>query len=338
MSRSYVFARIGATVLMALAATLIVFLVAHFVPVDPIQSQLGDLASSKPEIVARYRAHWGLDKPLWQQYLVFLGKLSHGDLGESIATRRPVLDDIKQYAPATFELGTLATVLALAVGIPLGVMAAVRRDSWIDHLARGISLVGVSAPTFWLAFIALALFYGGLEIAPSPGRLDAGAQPPSYVTGLYLVDSLLAGDLGTFHSTLAHLILPAIVLAATTTGVITRTTRASMLDTLDQDYIRTARAKGLREWGVLARHALRNALIPVFTLGGVAYAQLLSGAVMTETIFAFPGMGRYAFQSAVILDFPAITGITLIVGLIYLLVNLGVDLSYAAIDPRVVRR
>jgi peptide/nickel transport system permease protein len=155
---------------------------------------------------------------------------------------------------------------------------------------------------------------------------------------LYLVDSLWAGDLTTLQSALAHLLLPAIVLAATTTGVITRTTRASMLDTLDQDYIRTARAKGLREWGVLARHALRNALIPVFTLGGVAYAQLLSGAVMTETIFAFPGMGRYAFQSAVVLDFPAITGITLIVGLIYLIVNLGVDLSYAAIDPRVVRR
>jgi peptide/nickel transport system permease protein len=338
MSRRYVVARIGATLLMALAATLIVFLIAHFVPADPIQSQLGDLASSKPEIVARYRAHWGLDKPLWRQYLIFLEKLSYGDLGESIATRRPVLDDIKQYAPATFELGTLATCLALAVGIPLGVLAAIKRDSWLDHLARGVSLIGVSAPTFWLAFIALALFYGGLEIAPSPGRLDAGAQPPPHATGLYLVDSLWAGDLITFRSTLAHLILPAVVLAATTTGVITRTTRASMLDTLDQDYIRTARAKGMREWGVLAHHALRNALIPIFTLGGVAYAQLLSGAVMTETIFAFPGMGRYAFQSAVVLDFPAITGITLIVGLIYLIVNLGVDLSYAAIDPRVVRR
>ncbi len=338
MSRRYVVARIGATVLMALAATLIVFLVAHFIPADPIQSQLGDLASSKPEIVARYRAHWGLDKPLWQQYLIFLEKLIHGDLGESIATRRPVLDDIKQYAPATFELATFATFLALAVGIPFGVLAAIKRDSWVDHVARGVSLIGVSAPTFWLAFIALALFYGGLEIAPSPGRLDAGAQPPPYATGLYLVDSLWAGDLTTLQSALAHLLLPAIVLAATTTGVITRTTRASMLDTLDQDYIRTARAKGLREWGVLARHALRNALIPVFTLGGVAYAQLLSGAVMTETIFAFPGMGRYAFQSAVVLDFPAITGITLIVGLIYLIVNLGVDLSYAAIDPRVVRR
>jgi peptide/nickel transport system permease protein len=323
---------------MALAATLIVFLVAHFVPADPVQSQLGDLASSKPEIVARYRAHWGLDKPLWRQYLIFLEKLSYGDLGESIATRRPVLDDIKQYAPATFELGTLATCLALAVGIPLGVLAAIKRDSWLDHLARGVSLIGVSAPTFWLAFIALALFYGGLEIAPSPGRLDAGAQPPPHATGLYLVDSLWAGDLITFRSALAHLILPAVVLAATTTGVITRTTRASMLDTLDQDYIRTARAKGMQEWGVLAHHALRNALIPIFTLGGVAYAQLLSGAVMTETIFAFPGMGRYAFQSAVVLDFPAITGITLIVGLIYLIVNLGVDLSYAAIDPRVVRR
>ena len=338
MSRKYVVARIGVTLLMALAATLVVFLVAHFVPVDPIQAQLGDLASSKPEIVARYRAHWGLDKPLWEQYLVFLQKLCRGDLGQSIATRRPVLDDIKQYAPASFELGTLAIVLAVVIGIPLGVLAAIKRDSWLDHLARGVSLVGVSAPTFWLAFIALALFYGGLEIAPSPGRLDAGASPPPPLTGLYLLDSLAAGDLRTFASAFAHLLLPSLVLAATTTGVITRTTRASMLDTLDQDYIRTARAKGVREWGVLLRHALRNALIPIFTLGGVAYAQLLSGAVMTESIFAFPGMGRYAFQSAVVLDFPAISGITLIVGLTYLIVNLVVDLSYAAIDPRVVRR
>ena len=338
MSRTYVVARIGVTAVMALAATLVVFLVAHFVPVDPIQTQLGDLASSKPEIVARYRAHWGLDKPLWEQYLIFLQKLSHGDLGESIATRRPVLEDIKQYAPASCELGTVAIILAFAVGIPLGVLGAVKRDSWLDHLARGISLVGVAAPTFWLAFIALALFYGGLEIAPSPGRLDAGALAPAPLTGLYLVDSLWSGDLHTFASAFAHLLLPSIVLAATTTGMITRTTRASMLETLGQDYIRTARAKGLREWGVLMRHALRNALIPIFTLGGVAYAQLLSGAVMTETIFAFPGMGRYAFQSAVILDFPAISGITLVVGLTYLLVNLAVDLTYGVIDPRVVRR
>jgi peptide/nickel transport system permease protein len=338
MSRAYVLARIAVTGVMALAATLVVFLVAHFVPVDPVQTQLGDLASSKPEIVARYRAHWGLDKPLWEQYLIFLQKLSRGDLGQSIATRRPVLEDIKQYAPASMELATLAIVLAFSVGIPLGVLAAIKRDSWLDHLARAVSLVGVSAPTFWLAFIALALFYGGLEIAPSPGRLDAGATPPPHVTGLYLVDSLLAGDLHTLASAFAHLLLPSIVLAATTTGVITRTTRVSMLDTLDQDYIRTARAKGVREQAVRFRHALRNALIPIFTLGGVAYAQLLSGAVMTETIFGFPGMGRYAFQSAVVLDFPAISGITLVVGLTYLLVNLAVDLSYAVIDPRVVRR
>lgn len=338
MSRNYVLARVGVTVVMALAATLVVFLVAHFIPVDPVQAQLGDLASSKPEIVARYRAHWGLDKPLWEQYLIFLQRLSRGDLGQSIATRRSVLDDLKQYAPATFELATLAILLAFSVGVPLGVLAAIKRDSWLDHLARGTSLVGVAAPTFWLAFIALALFYGGLEIAPSPGRLDAGAAPPPQVTGLYLIDSLAAGDLRTFGNALGHLLLPSIVLAATTTGVITRTTRASMLDTLGQDYIRTARAKGVRERAVILRHALRNALIPIFTLGGVAYAQLLSGAVMTETIFAFPGMGRYAFQSAVVLDFPAISGMTLVVGLTYLIVNLVVDLSYAAIDPRVVRR
>ncbi len=322
---------------MAVAATLVVFLLAHSVPADPVLAQLGDRAAANPQIVAKYRAHWGLDRPLWKQYGVFLSGLVRGDLGESIASRRPVLDDIAQYAPATFELATAAALIVFLVGVPFGVLAAVRRDSWIDHLARALSLVGVSAPTFWLAFIALAVFYGGLGIAPSPGRLGLADLPPPQVTGLYLVDSILAGDWATFHAAAAHLVLPALVLAASTLGLITRTTRASMLDVLGQDYVRVARAKGLKERRVIIHHAFRTALIPVVTLGGVAYAELLAGAVLTETIFSWPEIGRFTFDSAVALDFPALMGVTLFVAFVFLTVNLLVDLSYAVLDPKVIR-
>jgi peptide/nickel transport system permease protein len=334
----YLITRLLAAAVMALLATLVVFLIASQVPGDPILSRLGDLAASNPAIVAEYRAQWGLDLPLWEQYWIFLQKLAHGDLGVSIATQRPVLDDIAQYAPATLELATIAFVLAVVIGIPFGILAAVGRDSWVDHAARFVSLIGVSSPTFWLAFIMLAVFYGGLQIAPGPGRIDAIALPPPSVTGLYVVDSILAGDWATLRDVSAHLVLPAIVLAAATLGLITRTTRASMLETLGQDYVRVARAKGLKERAVVIGHALPNALIPVVTLGGLAYAQLLTGAVLTETIFSWPGLGRYTFRSAVALDFPAIMGITLIVAVVYLVINLLIDVSYALLDPRVLKR
>jgi len=201
-----------------------------------------------------------------------------------------------------------------------------------------VSLIGVSAPTFWLAFIMLAVFYGGLQVAPGPGRLDVTALPPPSWSGLLLVDSARAGQWDTFHDAAAHLVLPSIVLAASIVGLLTRTVRASMLEALAQDYVRVARAKGLRETAIVVRHALPNALVPVVTLGGIAYAILLTGAVMTETIFSWPGLGRYTFRSAIALDFPGIMGITLVVAVVYLVVNLLVDLSYALIDPRVVRR
>jgi peptide/nickel transport system permease protein len=307
------------------------------VPGDPVLAQLGDVAASNKEFLAEYRAKWGLDLPLWERYFIFIRGLMHGDLGISIATQRPVLDDIAAYAPATIELASAGFLLALVVGIPLGIVAAVRRDTWIDHTARLVSLIGVSSPTFWLAFIMLALFYGGLQIAPGPGRLDPIALPPPTVTGLFLVDSALAGDWQTFRDASAHLLLPAIVLAATTLGLITRTTRASMLESMQQDYVRMARAKGLKERVVVMSHVLPNALIPVVTLGGLAYANLLTGAVMTETVFTWPGLGLYTFRSAAALDFPAIMGITLVVAVTYLLINLLTDVSYAVLDPRVLR-
>lgn len=334
----YAASRLVQAVAMVLLATLAIFLIANSVPGDPVLLQLGDLGASNPIMVAAFRHKWGLDLPLWERYGIFLNGLLHGNLGNSIASRRPVLDDIVDYAPATIELGTIAFALALAVGLPLGVLAAVRRDSWIDHLARVLSLVGVSAPTFWLAFIMLAIFYGALDLAPGPGRLDAIAFPPPRVTGFLLIDTVLAGDWDTFHDAVAHLVLPSIVLASGTLGLITRTTRAAMLEALSQDYVRVAHAKGLREWMVVLGHALPNALLPVVTLGGLAYANLLSGAVLTETVFSWPGLGRYTFQSAVSLDFPAITGITTIVAVVFVLVNFMVDMSYALLDPRVVKK
>jgi len=333
----YVLSRLGLAIVMALLSTLVIFLIANTVPGDPVLSQLGDLAASNKEFVAEWRAKWGLDLPLWQRYLIFLRELAHGDLGISISSQRPVLQDIRDFAPATLELASIAFLLSLVIGIPLGILAAVRRDSWIDHTARLISLIGVSSPTFWLAFIMLAVFYGGLQIAPGPGRMDTIALPPHAVTGLYLIDSALAGDWEAFRDAGAHLILPSIVLAAATLGLITRTTRASMLESMQQDYVRVARAKGLRASRIVIGHVLPNALIPVVTLGGLAYANLLTGAVLTETIFSWPGLGRYTFRSAVTLDFPAIMGITLVVAIVYLLINLLIDISYALLDPRVVR-
>ena len=333
----YITSRLGTTVVMALLATLVIFLIANTVPGDPVLAQLGDVAASNKEFVAEWRARYGLDLPMWHRYWIFLTGLLQGDLGQTIASQRPVLDDIREYVPATLELATVSFLLSLAVGIPLGVMAAVKRDTWVDHLARVVSLIGVSSPTFWLAFIVLAIFYGGLEIAPGPGRLDPIALPPPSVTGLLLIDATIAGDWATLRDAAAHLVLPSIVLAAATLGLITRTTRASMLESIQQDYVRTARAKGLKGSRVVIGHVLRNALIPVMTLGGLAYANLLTGAVMTETIFSWPGLGRYTFRSAAALDFPAIMGITLVVAFVYLLINLLIDVSHALLDPRVAR-
>jgi peptide/nickel transport system permease protein len=330
--------RLVTAAVMVLLATVVIFLIANTVPGDPVLAQLGDLAASTPSVVAEFRHKWGLDLPIWDRYWIFLNGLLHGDFGVSLVSRRPVLQDIAEYAPATLELASVAFVLSLVVGLPLGVLAAVKRDSWIDNVARAVSLIGVSAPTFWLAFIMLAIFYGALDIAPGPGRLDPVSFPPDRVTGLLLIDTALAGDWDTFRDAAAHLVLPSIVLASATLGLITRTTRAAMLEALSQDYVRVARAKGLLRRVVVLGHAAPNAMLPVVTLGGLAYANLLSGAVLTETVFGWPGLGRYTYESAVALDFPAIMGITTIVAIVFVLVNLLVDMSYAMLDPRVIKR
>jgi peptide/nickel transport system permease protein len=322
-------------VVAALGVTLISFIVAHSVPTDPIVSNLGQIASQRPEIVKAFREKWGLDRPLHEQYFTFVRNLARGEFGTSINTRRAITKDLALFLPATVELATAAVVFALLLGLPLGILAAVRRDGPIDHLARMVSLIGVSIPIFWLATVSLVLFYATLHWTVGPGRLGPQIERPEYVTGLFTVDSLLEGDFESFKDAVSHLILPGLVLASSIMGLITRITRSSMLDVLSQDYTRTARAKGLRESVVVARHALRNALIPTVTILGLAYGGLLSGAVMTETIFAWPGLGRYAFQSVRTNDFPAIMGVTFVIGIVYVVVNLFVDLLYGWLDPRI---
>ena len=322
-------------VVAALGVTLISFIVAHSVPTDPIVSNLGQIASQRPEIVKAFREKWGLDRPLHEQYFTFVRNLARGEFGTSINTRRAITKDLALFLPATVELATAAVMFALLLGLPLGIFAAVRRDGPIDHLARSVSLIGVSIPIFWLATVSLVLFYATLHWTVGPGRLGPQVEPPEYVTGLFTVDSLLDGDFETFQDAVSHLILPSLVLASSITGLITRITRSSMLEVLSQDYTRTARAKGLRESLVVGRHGLRNALIPTVTVLGLAYGGLLSGAVMTETIFAWPGLGRYAFQSVRTNDFPAIMAVTFVIGIVYVVVNLIVDLLYGWLDPRI---
>lgn len=312
-----------------------VFFVSHFIPVDPVVANLGQKAMSNPQIVAAFEERYGLDKPLGEQFWMYLQRLSKGDLGISIRSRRPVIEDLKQYLPATLELTILAIAFSTVFGILFGMLGALYKDRWVDQIARFISLLGVSLPVFWLALIVLMIFYWKLGIAPGPGRLDSRMSTPDPITGLLVIDSLLRRDIPTLVNALKHLVLPSIVLGSQSLGMVTRVMRSSMLGVLHQDYVRTARGKGLRERAVILSHALPNALIPTVTVQGLAFGSLLSGAIMTETIFAWPGIGRYAFQSTITVDFPAIMGVTLFIAVSYVLVNLLVDMLYSVIDPRI---
>jgi peptide/nickel transport system permease protein len=330
----YILRRLVFMIPLLIGITLVAFVIGNAVPGDPVAANLGQRAMSDPTIVAAFKAEWGLDQPVPTQYLTYVRNLLSGNLGRSIRSRRPVLDDLKAYLPATFELATSATFIGVGVGLILGVLSAVMRNSPFDFIARFVSLIGISAPVFWLALIMLLLFYVQLRWLPGPGRLDATMNAPPIVTGFLTVDSLLAGRWDAFGNAVGHLVLPSIVLGSYSMGLITRITRASMLESLSQDYIRTARSKGLRERAVVVRHALTNALIPVLTVIGLSYGSLLSGAVLTETIFAWPGIGRYAYRASTTLDFPAIMGVSLLIALIFTLINLVVDVLYHVVDPR----
>jgi len=320
---------------MLIGITLFSFLLSHAVPADPVSANLGEQAAADPEVVAAFRKAWGLDRPLHEQYLIYVWNLARGDFGISISTKQAVALDLRQRFPATVEVAIVAMIISLVVGVPLGILSAVKRDSVVDQFARVLSLVGVSVPVFWLGLVALLVFYARLGWAPAPGRLSASLIPPTFATGFLLIDSLREGRIDAALDALQHLALPAIVLSSYTLGVITRITRGSLLETLGEDYVRTARAKGLPNLTVIVRHAARNALIPVVTIVGLSFGRLLSGAVVTESVFAWPGLGLYAFRSATSLDFPAIMGVGIVIATIYILVNLVVDIAYGLLDPRI---
>ena len=313
---------------------LVTFLIGRVMPIDPVIAIAGDHAP--PDVVAHIRLELGLDKPLFVQFLIYLRNLLNGDLGRSVMTTHPVTQDIAHFFPATFELATAAIIIAIVAGIPLGVAAAARQGTRFDHVVRVICMAGQSIPVFVLGLIFLLVFYAKLGIAPGTGQEDVayeGMVPAR--TGMLVVDALLAGDWDSFQDALAHLAMPALLLAYFSLAYITRMTRAFMLDALAGEFIVTARAKGLSAARILWRHAFGNISVRLVTVLALAYAGLLEGAVVTETVFSWPGLGNYLTVSLLNADMNAVLGATLVIGLIYLLLNLFADFAYKLLDPRV---
>jgi dipeptide transport system permease protein len=329
----FVLARLGVLIPTFLGVTIVAFSLIRLIPGDPIELLVGERGID-PERHAMLRAQFGYDKPLWQQYLTYLGDLAHGDLGRSVVTRQPVMEEFFTLFPATVELAVAGILLGTLIGLPAGVIAGVKRGSAFDHVLMGASLTGFSMPIFWWGLLLIILFSGILHWTPVSGRIDVlyYFEP---VTGFLLIDSLLSGQEGAFKSALRHLILPAVVLGTIPMAVIARQTRSAMLEVLNEDYVRTARAKGLPPWRVIGLHALRNALIPVVTVIGLQVSVAFGGAILTETIFSWPGVGKWLVDSIARRDYPSVQGGVLLIATIVMLVNLFVDLLYGVINPRI---
>ena len=313
--------------------TIVAFAFVRVLPGDPVLLMAGERGVS-PERHAELLAQFGFDRPLWQQYGEYVWNLLHGNFGQSLVTKKPVLTEFFALFPATVELATCAIILAILVGIPAGVIAAVKRGSWFDQGLMGISLVGYSMPIFWWALLLIILFSGIWQLTPVSGRISLLYFFPP-VTGFMLIDSLLSGQKGAFASAASHLILPTIVLATIPLAVIARQTRSAMLEVLGEDYVRTARAKGLPIRRVVGVHALRNAMIPVITTIGLQVGVLMAGAILTETIFSWPGIGKWMLDSISRRDYPVVQSGLLLIAFIIMVVNLVVDLLYGLINPRI---
>lgn len=313
----------------------IAFLLSHAVSTNPLASIVGERNLSNPDVVAAATERWGLDRSLPEQYVRYLGNLLQGDMGTSFRTKAPVGSDLAERLPATLELTVMALLFAIVIGTLLGVLAARMRGRVVDGFVRVLALLGSSLPVFWVGLIFLFIFYASLGIAPGPGRLSARVIPPPEATGFYTVDALLAGDWPLFVDAFQHLLMPALIMSLALLGTVIRIVRSQMLEEQGSDYARTARAKGMTTGQVLNRHVLRNAITPVITIVGVSVGLLIMGAVLIETIFSWNGIGTYAVESSRALDFPAITGVCLVGGLIFLIANLVTDIAYAVVDPRV---
>ncbi|HEU0101884.1 MAG TPA: ABC transporter permease [Mycobacteriales bacterium] len=331
----FVLRRLAAIPLLLLGIVTIAFAISRFLPADPLVSIVGERQLGNPEVVAAAKQRWGLDQSLPQQYLTYVWNVLHGDFGTSFQTRTSVTSDIGHRLPATIELAGTALVIGAVGGILLGVVAASHRNKLPDHAARLFALVGSSLPVFWIGLVLLFVLYARLGIVPGPGRLPPRLSPPPDVTGFYTLDALVAGNLQLFWQALHRLLLPGFVLGWGLMGIVSRLVRAAMLDELGADYVRTARAKGLTERKVLYGHVLRNALLPVLTILGFSLAVLLTGAVLTETVFAWNGVGSYAVTAARTLDYPAINAVCILGGAVFLMANLVTDVLYALADPKV---
>ncbi|KMO14266.1 ABC transporter permease subunit [Methylobacterium indicum] len=316
-----------------LGITLVAFFLIRLVPGDPIETMAGERGID-PARHAELRAEYGFDKPLLAQYGIYLERLAHGDLGRSISTKEPVIAEFASLFPATIELGICAILFALLVGLPAGILAALRRNSVFDHGVMGLSLTGYSMPIFWWGLLLILLFSVQLGWTPVSGRIDVQyfIEP---VTGFLLIDTLLSDESGAFASALSHLVLPAVVLGTVPLAVIARMTRSAMLEVLGEDYMRTARAKGLPAWRIVGLHALRNALIPVVTVIGLQVGVLFTGAILTETIFSWPGIGKWLIEAIGRRDYPVLQGGILLIGAVVMAVNLLVDLAYGLVNPRI---
>jgi peptide/nickel transport system permease protein len=331
----FVVRRLLALVLLSVGITAVAFVLTQLVPSNAVATNLGEQAAADPAAVKAFEHHYGLDRPLPVRYAIYLDHLVHGDLGQSSLTHDAVTHDLGQFIPATAELALYSVLFAAIVGIAFGTVAALRRNRPADHLLRVASLAGISMPTFWIALVALYLGFYKLGWFPGADRLDPGVTPPSSVTGLYTIDSLIAGKFSLFVQALHHLVLPALVLAAFNVSLLTRFTRSAVLEVIGNDYVRAARAKGLPERVVIVRYILRAALPSVITVLGLVFANVLTGAVLVEKIFSWPGIGQYAYQAAVNLDVPAIAGVSIFVAVVYVTVNFIVDVLYGVIDPRI---
>jgi peptide/nickel transport system permease protein len=311
----------------------VTFVIGRVVPIDPVLAIVGDRAL--PQVYERVRQELGLDLPLHHQFWLYLQNVLQGDFGTSVITSRPVVDDILHFFPATIELATLATLLGIAIGVPAGVVAAIWQGRWLDHVIRVLGLVGYSVPVFWLGLMGLLVFYARLDWVAGPGRLDVyydGIVDP--VTGLILIDAAMAGEWEIFRNAVSHLVLPVSILGYFSLAYISRMTRSFMLEQLRQEYVTTARVKGLSEFRVVWGHALGNVMVPLVTVVALSYASLLEGAVLTETVFAWPGLGRYITDSLFNADMNAVLGGTIVVGTAFIGLNLLSDLLYRMLDPR----
>jgi dipeptide transport system permease protein len=313
--------------------TLLAFFLIRMVPGDPIETLAGERGIDDVRHAALLK-EYGLDRPVMVQYGIYIGRVLQGDLGKSIITQTPVLSEFAALFPATIELALCAILFALIIGIPAGIIAAVKRNSILDHGVMGVSLTGYSMPIFWWGLLLILLFSVQLDLTPVSGRIAVQyfIEP---VTGFLLIDTLLSGETGAFGSAVSHLILPTVVLGTNPLAVIARMTRSAMLEVLGEDYIRTARAKGLSNLRVVAVHALRNALIPVITVIGLQVGVLFTGAILTETIFSWPGVGKWLIEAISRRDYPVLQGGMLLLGAVVMAVNLLVDLTYGIINPRI---